>query len=374
MIVVLGGAGAVGAAAVAALAAAGHQVVAADRDAERAQAVAVRHGVVAAHVDIGDSSGLRHLLAGAVLVVGAAGPFYRFGPAVLQAAIDTGTHYVDVADDPVPTLAMLDLDAAARAAGVCAVVGAGASPGLSNLLAVLAAERLDAVHRVVTAWPEDPVADLVDLGSAPSAATVHWVHQLSRPVPALRGGRIVDVDPLTEVVMDLGGVGSVAAHLVGHPEAVTLHRAFAGLRESTNAMLLRPGDAAVLREVAAAVRGGLDDDAGAALLRRRFAEVAEGPPTARGPAPAVEQLMACVEGERDGAPATAWAALEAYPPGGMATITALPAAIAVEAVLRDPVPGVHPPELALDARAVFDALAGHVPEVGGWEDLVSVHG
>lgn len=373
MIVVVGGAGAVGAAAVGPLVAAGHAVVVADRDGERADRVARRHGASSLAVDLTDGAALRRALTGARLVLGAAGPFYRFGPAVLQAAIDTGTHYVDVADDPVPTLAMLDLHDRAVGAGVAAVVGAGASPGLSNLLAVLAAERLDTVGSVVTAWPEDPVADLADLGPRPSAATVHWVHQFARPVPALRDGRLVEVEPLTGVPMDLGDT-SLTGHLVGHPEAVTLHRALPGLRDSTNAMLLRPGDAQVLREIAAAVRDGLSDADGAALLRRRFAAVAAGPAEARGPAPAVEQLLAWVRGTAGGRPATAWAALTDYPPGGMATITALPAVAAVAQVLADPRPGVRPPELALDARATFDALAAHVPGVTSGQVLVDVRG
>lgn len=373
MIVVVGGAGAVGAAAVGPLVAAGHEVVVADRDAERAARVARRHGARALALDLTDDRALRAALTDARLVVGAAGPFYRFGPAVLQAALDTATHYVDVADDPVPTLAMLDLHERAVGTGVAAVVGAGASPGLSNLLTVLAAERLDTAESVVTAWPEDPVADLTDLGPAPSAATVHWVHQFAHPVPVLREGRLVEVQPLIEVPMDLGGL-RLTGHLVGHPEAVTLHLALTGLRDSTNAMLLRPGDARILHEVAAAVHEGLSDADGAALLRRRFADVAAGPSEARGRPPAVEQLLAWVRGTAGGRPATAWAALTAYPPGGMATITALPAVAAVEQVLHDPRPGVRPPELALDARAAFDALAAHVPGVTSGDDLVEIRG
>jgi hypothetical protein len=57
---------------------------------------------------------------------------------------------------------------------------------------------------------------------------------------------------------------------VGHPEAVTLHLAVPELEDSTNAMLLRPGDAQVLHEVAARCPG-LDDRSGAELLRQRFA-------------------------------------------------------------------------------------------------------
>ena len=57
---------------------------------------------------------------------------------MLRAAIRAGCHYVDVCDDWEPTLEMLALDTEARAAGVTAVIGLGASPGITNLLAVQA--------------------------------------------------------------------------------------------------------------------------------------------------------------------------------------------------------------------------------------------
>ena len=47
---------------------------------------------------------------------------------------------------------MLELDGQAREAGVPAVVGIGASPGVSNLPAATAASELDGVDEVITGW------------------------------------------------------------------------------------------------------------------------------------------------------------------------------------------------------------------------------
>ncbi|GAA5108266.1 hypothetical protein [Haloechinothrix salitolerans] len=82
---------------------------------------------------------------------------------MLSAAIATTTNYLDICDDWEPTLQMLELDGAARAAGVTAVIGMGASPGSSNLLALLAMNQCDTVDRVYTAWragalPSPPMA------------------------------------------------------------------------------------------------------------------------------------------------------------------------------------------------------------------------
>ena len=85
----------------------------------------------ARQVDVTDDRALDALLVGADVVLNTVGPYYRFGPAVLRAAIRTRTRYIDICDDWEPTLAMLDLDADARAAGVCALIGMGASPGVS---------------------------------------------------------------------------------------------------------------------------------------------------------------------------------------------------------------------------------------------------
>ena len=54
------------------------------------------------------------------------------------AAIEAGAHYLDICDDWEPTLDMLELGERARARGVTAVIGMGASPGLTNLLAMKA--------------------------------------------------------------------------------------------------------------------------------------------------------------------------------------------------------------------------------------------
>lgn len=133
----------------------------------------------AACIDVTDAVALRALLGGAQVVLNTTGPFYRLGTAVLEACISTRCHYIDICDDWEPTIKLLSLNDQAKAAGVLAIIGLGASPGVSNLLARVACDRLDRVDDLYTAWPIDAGAgefsleDATGVGPGPSAAIVH---------------------------------------------------------------------------------------------------------------------------------------------------------------------------------------------------------
>ncbi len=162
-VVVLGAAGGMGrmAANVASSYADLGELVLADIDVAAAERVvaeltpAARTRLRAARVDVTDGAALRALLADAQVVLNTTGPFYRFGTAVLQAAIASRCHYLDICDDWEPTIELLALSGTAAEAGILAIIGLGASPGVSNLLARLACERLDRVDDLYTAWPID---------------------------------------------------------------------------------------------------------------------------------------------------------------------------------------------------------------------------
>ncbi len=116
-----------------------------------------------------DPDRLRELARGAALVVNFAGPFYRIGAAVLDACIEVGCDYLDICDDPGATLEMLTRNEAARAAGVRALVGMGASPGISNVLVRAAVEWLGDADEVSLSW-------VVDVADVNGAALQHFWH------------------------------------------------------------------------------------------------------------------------------------------------------------------------------------------------------
>ena len=112
-------------------------------------------------LDVSDSKSMAETFEHHDIVLNTTGPFFRFGKPVLEAALNSNCHYMDICDDWEPTEEMLRLDGEAKSKNLTAIVGLGASPGLTNLLALLAMNQLDEVEKVYTGWdltaatPED---------------------------------------------------------------------------------------------------------------------------------------------------------------------------------------------------------------------------
>lgn len=168
----------------------GFQVVAAGRDAGRAEAVAARlrtafpGGVVeAAALDTTTLTSEALKAAGADIVADAAGPFQGAEPATARAAIAAGLHYVDLADGRDFVAAFPAMDGPARAAGVVALTGCSSTPALSN--AVL--DRLTAGWReVVSVEAAISPGARAPRGLSVMRAILSW---LGRPVRVFEGGR-----------------------------------------------------------------------------------------------------------------------------------------------------------------------------------------
>ncbi|MEN5145117.1 saccharopine dehydrogenase family protein [Brevundimonas diminuta] len=344
-------------------------IVIADRDEPRARALAdslipaAPSGVTvsARAVDATDAASLKGALSEADVVMNAAGPFYRFGASILQAAIETGTHYVDICDDWEPTLSMLELDAAAREAGVVALVGMGASPGASNLLAMLAVEGLDEVENLYTCWGVD--LDDEDRSQPVSAATIHWIHQLAGDIRIADGGRLADTQPLEGVELDYPGVGTGTVYTVGHPEPVTLVNTVKAGGRILNAMVMPTTVIAAIGTVRHDIQAGaLTIEDGARALfnvdEARHARIVEALPALGEPGP-LPHFFALATGRRDGQRVVS-ACRPAAMPDGMAKATGIPMSIGLRFIIEQKGrPGVHAPEQAVDPRWFFEALAPH---------------
>lgn len=164
---------------------------------------------------LADAEGLLDLLGNARVVANLAGPYYRTGTTVLDAAIRTGTHYLDICDDADVTIPMLQRSGNAGSAGITAVVGMGSSPGTTNVLIRAAVDYLGPVEDVEICWTVD-VSDLTD------AAVRHFWHCFNlvepdgttHPVPTWEELDIREVDfP--------GTVGRQLVARLAHPEPIT---------------------------------------------------------------------------------------------------------------------------------------------------------
>ncbi|HVP92037.1 MAG TPA: saccharopine dehydrogenase C-terminal domain-containing protein [Terriglobales bacterium] len=91
--------------------------------------------------DLADGTAVRSLVEGFDLVVGAVPGFMGFK--TLRSVIEAGRDVVDISFFPEDAL---ELDAAARAAGVTAVVDCGVAPGMSNMVLGHHAARMSVSH------------------------------------------------------------------------------------------------------------------------------------------------------------------------------------------------------------------------------------
>lgn len=74
--------------------------------------------------------------------------WYELNVPIMQACLQAGTHYADLGGLYHVTLEQLKLDEEFNRAGLAAILGIGASPGLTNLCIGKAVESLDEIHEV----------------------------------------------------------------------------------------------------------------------------------------------------------------------------------------------------------------------------------
>lgn len=347
----------------------------ADRDGNAANQLATRCGpkAHALSLDVTDETALAAAMAEADLCLNLVGPFFRFGVPILKASIAARTPYIDICDDPEPTLDMLALDADARAAGVMAIVGLGASPGVTNMLAVKAHRALDDVDTLSTMWSvEGDDVDISEEGvtadGKPSAAIIHWLEQCSGKVKVWRSGRLAEADPLVPVNVPAPGRGTRKVWTVGHPEAVTLPRYLNVTDSSLNMMILPPGAADMLLTAKRNIEGGIAlEDAAARFIEKVTASEASlfdrlaGTVMGWFSGPDMPLLTAQATGSKGGRAARSSTFINAVPEGGMAGITSIPLAIGARLFAEkrglSTAPGVFAPEGALDPDVFFAELA-----------------
>lgn len=148
-IVVVGGTGGFGTTICRMLIEDGHRVVAIGRDRHRGSAACQSiPGLEFRCMDRSDIGEEALEMLDADVLVDASGPFQGAGTRLVEAAIDAGCHYVDIADDRAHVRAVRALDDDARRSRVCAISGASSVPALSGAVAMLLSDGMEAVDRV----------------------------------------------------------------------------------------------------------------------------------------------------------------------------------------------------------------------------------
>lgn len=271
------------------------------------------------------------------VAVGALGPFYVFEAPMVRAAIEAQTAYVSLCDDADAAAAALAYDDAARDAGVPIITGLGWTPGMTNLLVMRAAAKLDTVKTVRIAW-----AGSGREADGP-AVLLHTMHIMSGHVPSFAGGRRVEVraGSGSELITFPAPLGPVRVCHVGHPEPITLPDYLPGLER----LELKGGIVEPTLHGLGALTGRLG--LGATHGRRRVLASMMQPMipllSRLGPRrPQLSGVSVRVEGEKAGRARI----IEAAGTGSMEALTSIPVAVGALwlAEGRIDAAGVYPPE------------------------------
>jgi saccharopine dehydrogenase-like NADP-dependent oxidoreductase len=385
-LVVLGGCGAVGSTAVRYLTPTDYydEYVVADKDIEAARKLAAELGedkVKAFELNADDPQSLRDAIAGADVVLNCVGPFYKYGPPILEAAIAAGIDYVDICDDMDATEIMLDLDGAAKKADISALIGMGSSPGMANVLVKFTAETL--LDKV----------DSVDIYHAHGGEDVegpavikHRFHSMEIDIPMFLDGEYKTVrlfeesGRALEEEADFRDVGTYPVYGYPHPETITLPKYIKGVKRVTNLGLVIPVSYANL--IKDMVRLGLTSDEplevqGQMIIPREFAVAfvisrrdgllkEAGIDFARG------CLKIVIKGEKDGDPSTFVFQMSSSGMG-MGEGTGIPAAMGAIMMGQGKITlkGAFPPEAAVAPMDMIQ-LAGEIIKSSGKGDSAPI--
>ncbi len=150
-IIVLGGAGAMGRVTVRALSEYEDidRITLADYNEARAQQVAASlqsSKIQVKQIDVTNEEQLCTLLRGADVLLSAVD--YAFNLSVLKASVKERVHYADLGGLFHMTRKQMDMSPEVEAAGITAILGMGGTPGITNLLARMAVDRLDRVDSI----------------------------------------------------------------------------------------------------------------------------------------------------------------------------------------------------------------------------------
>ena len=211
------------------------KLIIADKNLAAAELLAseIGNGAIAYQVDVTCADSLNALLLQGDVVLNTIGPFYRTAIPVIEAAINAKINYVDINDDHDVAVTLVTdqtYDQRAKDANIIILLGCGATPGFTNVLAKLGCERLDKAKSIRLSW----VVPLLFSAFSP-AILEHLFHMLSGNVTQFIDGRHQQVPAYggERDVEFLAPFKTYSTYFSGHGEPVTLGHFIPGLEEAT---------------------------------------------------------------------------------------------------------------------------------------------
>ncbi|MFT3913134.1 MAG: saccharopine dehydrogenase NADP-binding domain-containing protein [Anaeromyxobacteraceae bacterium] len=215
------------------------EIVIADHDFAKAEQLAAslaagKPRVRGVRVDVSDHAGTAKALAGAFCVINAV--HYQRNLDVMEAALLAGAHYVDMGGLFHVTRQQLELDARFREAGLTAILGMGAAPGVANLLARQGAEQLDEVREIHIRVGGSDRSRYLDVPALPVSYSLKTILEEFSLAPAVfTKGELRFVQPMTGAKPHRfpPPVGTVVPMYTIHSEVATLPDSYRekGVRE-----------------------------------------------------------------------------------------------------------------------------------------------
>ncbi len=375
-IIVLGGAGKMGCIAVQALCGdpRADEVVIADYNLDNARVVAdylQSPKLTIEFADINEHARLVEVLQGADACLNAT--VYYTNLQIMEACLEAGVHYTDMGGLFHTTRKQLKLNERFAERGISAVLGMGSAPGVPNIQARYAADRLDTIEyiRIYDGIKPPPPEDMRFTYAVPTI-----LDEMTLEPMVYRDGEFVAEEPLTgfEDYWFSPPLGPLPMHYSLHSEVATIPLSFQekGVKECFFKINYWGMAKQTVEKVKVLADFGFDSEEPVEVKGVRIApkdlmivmmgkfvppiEAFLAPPKNQ-PPDWVKEIVTEVRGTKDGVEVT-------YRLGTLTVKGALPTgtAPAIGAIWQAEgrvAPGVHPPELALEPEPFFKELEAH---------------
>lgn len=355
-------------------------------------------------LDVADQSALDKALSTPDLVINMIGPYHLHTVNIAKTAITMGCHYVDVCDDDRPTWEIFELDELAKKNQTIALIGIGASPGLTNIFARKAVSLLDQVDTLFAGWGDHPLADktyvpestTIPLPFGEGLATYQHLFQLAyEKTHILKQNKLIEVGSFTKQSFYIPGAGKVPTILVAHPEAIGLAKQYQdNIPDIYTVGVLYSSDYGFLKwiykdsvdgkikgkDIAKIFSSGTEKEQEELIPMRQILSLGFKAFTDRllyPPKKKIPLLFACAYGLKDGKKTRVLVGTKPINQMHLTGIcTGAPAAVAVAKLLRDDIKnhyGVYAPNQLFEPDAFLDELAIKVtPPLKKGNDLYQV--
>ena len=290
---------------------------------------------------------------------------YRYNEALTRAAIAAGTHLCDLGGSSELVARQQQLDRVARRRGVTILPDCGLAPGLTSVIVAHGVRFFRRVERIAIytgGLPQRPRAPLnYQLFFSPEGL----INEYAEPVRVLRGGRLIEVEPLSELEeIHFRGFGKLEAFNTSGGSSTLVETYRGRVRDLTEKTIRYPGHCAQLQALRAL--GFFSSEPvkldGHSIVPRRVLETLL-ERTLGDQVPDVLFLRVALWGQiQRGRRCVVYELLDRYDGQhkmtAMMRTTAFPASIAAQWMAQGKLPaGVQRPEVALPAEVFLQELA-----------------